>query len=139
MMCSTTVEGETRGSASNDDLFFLRHFIDDDPSQIEMRMDFFGKLFALVLPELHRQFQGINLESEFFLHGWMMALFCNVQGLDGVEFVFRIWDLYLLHGEPIIYCVTLAILKSKLYKLNDAPMQYWLDFFQKIKKLKLPQ
>jgi hypothetical protein len=69
----------------------------------------------------------------------MMTMFCNVQGLEGIEFVLRIWDLYLLHGEAIIYCVALAILKSKLHKLNNAPMQNWQDFFHKIKKLKLPQ
>mmetsp|Transcript_3451 Transcript_3451/g.5867 ORF Transcript_3451/g.5867 Transcript_3451/m.5867 type:complete len:81 (+) Transcript_3451:852-1094(+) len=76
--------------------------------------------------------------SKFFLHGWMLDMFLNVQGLDGLEFVLRIWDLYLLHGEPILYCLALAILKSKFTKLNNAPMQAWLDFFKDIKKLKVP-
>ena len=127
------------GSASQDQLFFLKHFITDDFSQIEWRMDFFDKLFGLAEPLLHGQFQGIDLKNEYFLHGWMMAMFGNVQGLEGIEFVLRIWDLYLLHGEAIIYCVALAILKSKLHKLNNAPMQNWQDFFHKIKRLKLPQ
>lgn len=110
------------GSASQDQLFFLKHFITDDFSQIEWRMDFFDKLFGLAEPLLHGQFQGIDLKNEYFLHGWMMAMFGNVQGLEGIEFVLRIWDLYLLHGEAVIYCVALAILKSKLHKLNNAPM-----------------
>ena len=66
-------------------------------------------------------------------------MFVNVQGLEGLEFVLRIWDLYLLHGEPILYCIALAILKSKLHKLNNAPMQTWLDFFSRVKKIKIPQ
>lgn len=52
----------------------------------------------------------------------MMAMFYNVQGLEGIELILRIWDAYLLHGEPIIYCIALAILKSKLHKMNNAPM-----------------
>lgn len=127
------------GSGSQDQIFFLKHFINDDLAQIEWRMDFFDKLFGYVLPQLRDQFQGINMKTEYFLHGWMMAMFCNVQGLEGIEFIFRIWDLYLLHGEPIIYCVTLAILGSKLHKLNNAPMQNWHDFFYRIKKIKIPQ
>ena len=51
-----------------------------------------------------------------------MNMFVNVQGLEGLEFVLRIWDIYLLHGEAILYCVAIAILKSKLHKLNNAPM-----------------
>ena len=77
-------------------------------------MDFFDKLFVKVLPNLHSQFRGINLKNEFFLYEWMLAMFVNVQGLEGVEFVLRIWDLYLLHGEPILYCFALVILKSKI-------------------------
>ena len=46
--------------------------------------------------------------------------------------------MYLLHGEPILYCVALVILRVKLYKLNNAPMQSWLDFFSRIKKIKIP-
>jgi hypothetical protein len=69
----------------------------------------------------------------------MMAMFYNVQGLEGIEFILRIWDSYLLHGEPIIYCIALAILKSKLHKMNNAPMQTWEDFFSRIKLLKIPQ
>jgi len=110
------------GSASQDQLFFLKHFISDDFSQVEWRMDFFDKLFGLAEPRLHGQFRGIDLKNEYFLHGWMTAMFGNVQGLEGIEFVLRIWDLYLLHGEAVIYCVALAILKSKLHKLNNAPM-----------------
>lgn len=66
-------------------------------------------------------------------------MFQNVQGLEGIEFVLRIWDLYLLHGEPILYCVALVILKNKFYKLNSAPMQSWLEYFTQIKKIKTPQ
>lgn len=101
---------------------FLNYFIQDDLAQIEWRMDFFDKLFKKVLPEIHDQFQGISLKNEFFLHGWMMAMFMNVQGLEGIEFVLRIWDLFFIHGEPIIYCVALVILKAKFYKLTNAPM-----------------
>jgi len=135
MMLSSSGSGN-EGSQSS--IHYLKHFISDDIAQIEWRMDFFDKLFLRVLPRLHNQFQGINLKSEFFLHGWMINMFVNVQGLEGLEFVLRIWDLYLLHGEPIIYCIAISILKSKLYKLNAAPMQTWLDFFSKIKKLKIP-
>ena len=67
-----------------------------------------------------------------------MAIFNNIQGLEGIEFSLRIWDMYLLHGEPILYCVALVILRVKLYKLNNAPMQSWLDFFSRIKKIKIP-
>ena len=52
--------------------------------------------------------------------------------------VLRIWDLYLLYGEPILYCIALVILKRKYVSLCDAPMQTWLDFFSQIKKIKVP-
>ena len=108
--------------SSNQSLYFLNHFITDNLAQIEWRMDFFDKLFEKVLPQLHKQFKGINIKNEFFLHGWMMAIFNNIQGLEGIEFSLRIWDMYLLHGEPILYCVALVILSVKLHKLNNAPM-----------------
>lgn len=118
---------------------YLYHFLYEDLSQIEWRMDFFNKLFAKAAPELFTQFKGINLKTEFFLHGWMLALFHKVQGLDGIEFTLRIWDLYLLLGEPILYCFALVTLKSKLHQLSNAPMRTWLEFFDGIKKLKIPE
>merc|ERR1712167_229358 len=48
------------GSASQDQLFFLKHFISDDFSQVEWRMDFFAKLFGIAEPRLHGQFRGID-------------------------------------------------------------------------------
>lgn len=101
-------------------------------------MDFFDTLFKLVLPQIHAQFLGVNLKSEYYLHGWMMAMFVNVQGLEGIEFVLRIWDAFLLHGESILYCLVLAILQRKFRDLNNAPMQNWLDFFSNIKKIQVP-
>lgn len=101
-------------------------------------MDFFNKLFQRVLPRLHQEFLGINLKDEFFIYGWLMAMFHNVQGLEGIEFVLRIWDLYLLHGEPILYCFALVILKGKEKSFQNAPMERWLDFFSGLKKLRVP-
>lgn len=102
-------------------------------------MDFFDKLFYAIEPMIYTQFKGINLKSEYFLHGWLMAMFLNVQGLEGIEFILRVWDLFLLHGEPILYCFALVILKSRLNQLNNAPMKTWLDFFYGVKSLKLPE
>jgi len=51
------------------------------------------------------------MKHEFILHEWLMTLFLNVQGFEGLEFTLRIWDLYLLHGESILYCIALSILK----------------------------
>ena len=66
-------------------------------------------------------------------------MFSNVQGLEGLEFVLRIWDIYLLHGESVLYCFAIVILKSKLQSLTNAPMTDWLDAFSDIKKLKIPK
>ena len=107
---------------SSKSMKYLYHFINDDLAEIEWRMDFFDKLFAKVLPVLFQQFKGINLKSEFFLHGWMLTLFLKVQGLEGIEFTLRVWDLYLLHGEPILYCLTLVILKMKSKQISNAPL-----------------
>lgn len=136
-ICFTNLVVPAKSNAGS--IHFLSHFLTDELSQIEWRMDFFDKLFATVLPQLHSQFKGINLKNEFFLHGWIIAMFSNVQGLEGIEFVLRIWDLYLLHGESILYCIALVILKSQIHKLHNAPMKNWLDFFSKIKKLEMPK
>jgi len=58
--------------------------------------------------------------------------------LEGLEFVLRIWDTYLLHGESILYCFALVILRYKLNQYNTAPLQQWLNLFSDIKKLNLP-
>lgn len=69
----------------------------------------------------------------------MHELFCNVQGLDGLELVLRIWDIYLLKGEAILYCVALAIIRQKALKLSNAPMYEWLEHFRSLKKLRIPE
>ena len=117
----------------------LRHLINEDASAVEWRMDFFDKLLEQNLPELHRQFRAVNLKHEFYLMRWLSTLFLNVQGLEGLEFCLRIWDQYLLHGEPFLYCVAIAIMKYKQHKLANQPMETCLAFFQRIKSLKIPQ
>ena len=124
---------------STHSICFLHHFVTDELAQIEWRMDFFNKLFAKVLPKLQIEFKGINLKNEFFLYDWMITMFTKVQGLEGIELVLRIWDIYLLHGEPILYCFALVILKLKHRSLNNAPMNYWLDYFTDMKNLDFPQ
>ena len=66
-------------------------------------------------------------------------MFAKVQGLEGLELVLRIWDIYLLYGESVLYCFAIVILKSKLQTLTNAPMTDWLDAFDDMKKLKIPK
>ena len=118
---------------------YLRHLITDDANHVEWRLDFYDKLLQRVLPRLHQQFTAINLRPGFYLIGWMGTLFLKVQGLEGLELCMRIWDNYLLYGEPFLYCIAIAIIKSRQHKLQNQAAGTCLAYFTKIKNLKVPQ
>ena len=78
----------------------LPYFYMNDYDEISWRLDFFDLLFERTLPSLALHFKAINFPSQLYLYDWLQTLFCVILPH---EIVCRVWDIYFLKGEPILY------------------------------------
>jgi hypothetical protein len=71
------------------------------------------------LPALHRHLQQCGVSCEIYARTWFITLFARNLPLPMAA---RIWDLYLVQGEVLLYKTAIAVLrllKSKLLAMND--------------------
>lgn len=101
--------------------FRAMFLMDSDLS--DKRYELFESLLADHLPDLYRHFESIDV----FMHGkslyfveWSMTLFCKRLDLDVVG---RIWDLFFLVGEQIVYRTAVAMLQCLRPQLLDKPFE----------------
>lgn len=76
----------------------------------------FDTYFQEFLPELHQHFEGLEIDTAFFLTDWFVTVF--VKNVD-FKIACRIWDNMILDGEIFAFKTGLALLsynQSKLLK-----------------------
>jgi hypothetical protein len=76
-------------------------------------VDLFNKALKKYLPQLNTHFEANELSAEIFAMSWLRTLFAQQFELN---FVVRVWDLFLIDGFNFAVKIVLAL----LYKHQDA-------------------
>ena len=69
-------------------------------------------------PELSKHLTAEGVVSELYLMEWCMTIFCKRLKLDVVG---RIWDLYLMQGESVVYRTAVGLMRAMKPDLISAP------------------
>eukprot|EP00301_Raphidiophrys_heterophryoidea_P005814 c12401_g1_i4.p1 GENE.c12401_g1_i4~~c12401_g1_i4.p1 ORF type:complete len:406 (+),score=103.63 c12401_g1_i4:369-1586(+) len=78
-------------------------------------LEAFDLLLQESLPEIHAHLHNLNVQTEMFLLEWFMTLYSRVFPLETAA---RIWDLYMLYRDPILFRTAFGILKLLWPKLQ---------------------
>ena len=95
---------------------------DDDINpliQINLRRVIFKHLFFSNLPDLCSHLELLDILPEEYFDEWNCTLFCKNFNIDIVT---KIWDLYMIQGEVIIFNASIALLKElqeDLFECDD--------------------
>ena len=115
----------------------MQYFLKNE-EYIDSRVKFFDYLLKSKIPKIRLHFKNLDISSELFLVSWFENIFSNT--LD-YHLLRRIFDLYLLYGESILFQVGLTIIKiqedellnftiSDVFKvLGRLPSQYKEEYF----------
>eukprot|EP00455_Lapot_gusevi_P056334 TRINITY_DN9337_c0_g3_i6.p1 TRINITY_DN9337_c0_g3~~TRINITY_DN9337_c0_g3_i6.p1 ORF type:complete len:216 (-),score=56.54 TRINITY_DN9337_c0_g3_i6:27-632(-) len=87
---------------------FLLAFINLNAAAMQERYAIFDTLFRTHLPQLYQHFQSESVGCELYFMEWCLTLFSKRLALDVVS---RVWDCYILLGEPVVYRTAVGILK----------------------------
>ena len=105
---------------------------------IDSRVKYFDDLLKNKIPKISLHFKNLDISSELFLVSWFENIFSFTFDYHILR---RIFDLYLLHGEYILFQVGLTIIKiqedellnftiSEIFKvLGKLPNEYKEDYF----------
>ena len=97
--------------------FFQCFFRNNDDFKAEClaeRLQIFDDIFCSKLPALHRHLGSQGVRLEMYARTWFMTLFAKQLPLSLAA---RIWDLYFIQGEVVLYKTALAILRMLLPQL----------------------
>jgi len=86
---------------------------------LKERLGILDTMLKANLPALHRHLQQCGVTCEIYARTWFITLFARNLPLPMVA---RIWDLYLVQGEVLLYKTAIAVLrllKSKLLAMDD--------------------
>ncbi|KAI8641769.1 rab-GTPase-TBC domain-containing protein [Parasitella parasitica] len=86
----------------------LSALYNSDEKKIQGFFKVFNVIFAENLPKLYLHFKNLTLTPENYLPDWFMTIFASIIPL---ELSSRLWDIYLLHGDIILFRTGLAVLK----------------------------
>jgi len=75
---------------------------------VQRYFDVFDELLLTYVPRVGRHFQQLGLTSDLILVEWWFALFARSLPLP---LVMRLWDLFFLEGDFLLYRASLAILQ----------------------------
>ncbi|KAF1802221.1 rab-GTPase-TBC domain-containing protein [Mucor lusitanicus] len=79
-----------------------------DEKKIQGFFKVFNVIFAENLPKLYLHFKNLTLTPDNYLPDWFMTVFASIIPL---ELSSRLWDIYLLHGDIILFRTGLVVLK----------------------------
>ncbi|KAG1146843.1 hypothetical protein G6F37_007826 [Rhizopus arrhizus] len=79
-----------------------------DEKRIQGFFKVFNVIFAENFPKLYLHFKNLTLTPENYLPDWFMTIFASIIPL---ELSSRLWDIYLLHGDIILFRTGLVVLK----------------------------
>ncbi|KAI8051910.1 rab-GTPase-TBC domain-containing protein [Gilbertella persicaria] len=86
----------------------LSALYDSDEKKIQGFFKVFNVIFAENLPKLYLHFKNLALTPENYLPDWFMTIFASMIPL---ELSSRLWDIYLLYGDIILFRTGLVVLK----------------------------
>lgn len=86
----------------------LSALYNSDEKKIQGFFKVFNVIFAENLPKLYLHFKNLTLTPENYLPDWFMTVFASIIPL---ELSSRLWDIYLLHGDIILFRTGLVVLK----------------------------
>ena len=96
---------------------------------IDERTKFFDKLLQKKIPKIFEHFKNLEISSELFLVSWFENIFSFTFDYHILR---RIFDLYLLYGECILFQVGLSIIKIQEDELLNFTIS---DIFKALGKL----
>lgn len=96
---------------------------------IDERTKFFDKLLQKKIPKIFEHFKNLEISSELFLVSWFENIFSFTFDYHILR---RIFDLYLLYGECILFQVGLSIIKIQEDELLNFTIS---DVFKALGKL----
>lgn len=79
-----------------------------DERKIQGFFKIFNVIFAENFPKLYLHFKNLTLTPENYLPDWFMTIFASIIPL---ELSSRLWDIYLMHGDIILFRTGLVVLK----------------------------
>ncbi|KAI9013387.1 rab-GTPase-TBC domain-containing protein [Phycomyces nitens] len=79
-----------------------------DEQRVKGYFKIFNVIFAENLYKLYLHFQNLSLTPDNYLPDWFMTLFASIMPL---ELSSRLWDIFLLQGDVILFKTGLAVLK----------------------------
>jgi hypothetical protein len=86
----------------------LSALYNSDEKKIKGYFKIFNVIFAENLPKLYLHFKTLTLTPENYLPDWFMTIFASIIPL---ELSSRLWDIYLLHGDIILFRTGVVVLK----------------------------
>jgi len=86
---------------------FFESFFRLDLPEMGWHLKFYEQIFSSNLPKLYEHFLKIGLMADHYCLNWFLTLYSKSLPL---KLCSKIWDCFMMEGEPIIYCVAVAIL-----------------------------
>lgn len=91
-------------------LYHFLAFYRGDKSEIELRSQLFEFLLEKNAIKVKKHFEVLKLEAKMYLVSWFLSGFADCFG-SRKDFLYRIWDNFLLEGEIYLFKVGIAIIK----------------------------
>ena len=115
----------------------LQYYLKNE-TYIRIRVEFFEELLKNQIPKVREHFKNLDISTELFLVSWFENIFSFTFDF---KLLIRIFDLYLLEGEYVLFQVGLTIIKiqenellnltiGEVFKnLGKLPSNYKMDIF----------
>ena len=88
----------------------------------------FEELLKIHLPTVDKHFEELQIKSDMYLIDWIMTIFTKSLPL---EIVGRIWDIYLIEKDSIIYQTALTILSYRKEFLSEGEFEGILKYLNR--------
>lgn len=108
----------------------MRHFFTNDVILLTSTVKCFYQLVKEEIPDLAQFLDKVCVPVDVFAPSWFQTVFVGTELDDNITV--RIWDMFLLEGQPFLYKVSLALLDM----LKEHIMKAKLETLMKILCLK---
>lgn len=108
----------------------MRHFFTNDVALLLSTVKCFYQMVKEELPDLAAFLDKVCVPVDVFAPSWFQTIFVGTELDENITV--RIWDMFLLEGQPFLYKVSLALLGM----LKEHIMKSNLDTLMKILCLK---
>jgi len=103
---------------------FFRHQDEFKAWCLQERLSIFNSILFANLPALHRHLVHNDVGAEIYVRAWLMTLFAKQLPLPLAA---RVWDLYLMQGEGLLYRTAVAILRLLETRMLQMPQDELLQ------------